>query len=79
MIYELWFFICASLLIFKYGNNSLHLSGWIPKNIFRYARGSFLGSIMLTEVLAEIQDDPIKYMGRIERLFAEVSRKQLPR
>ena len=34
---------------------------------------------MLAEALAEAQGDPTKHTVRVETLFAEASRKQLPR
>ena len=43
------------------------------------ACGRFRGSVMLAEALAEAQGDPAKHTVRVETLFAEASRKQLPR
>ena len=76
-------FCCACLPMFKYGNNSWDLSGWFPKCVFGYARGSMRKVLRKHDAQGSSRGSSRgsswRPYVRLETLFAEASRKHLPR
>ena len=72
-------FFCACLPILKYGNNSWDLSGWFPKSVFGYACGSMRKVLRKHDAQGSSRGSSWRPYVRLETLFAEASRKHLPR
>ena len=73
------FLFSACLPILKYGNNSWDLAGWFPKCASRCARGSMRKILRKHDARGSSFGSSWRPYVRLEMLFAEASRKHLPR